>query len=488
MRLFFSIAAFLALILSSCARREAKDVAQQSEPTGYSAIPRVGKQKTEPKAASGGENTRDRPYEPSYRTGSLAKDEPQAIYSSDANDAWNRLFYLLFTRRVKVRVSEDFPDAGPFQSIYQLSSTNFSISERRLERIESGDRAIEPFYPLDGPGVRWQGVINAVTEPRFALLERSLRDALDETEQRPPLQRALLQSDIWAAYDILHKLYVSARASEDKARCAKIMVLSAKLVKKLALKPTEVDALPENLAAAARVRQLPNLFAPDSPWLEVKWNPQRTHDFFTDFRRATRVFLKPATPPADKGDFVNRLRPGSIRENWNKKSKLDAVALVTQLLVIDTNGAIVPTRLTYEIQLRTFVEGKEIQLEVGELSRKLLLSDPQSAGLTMFHNKDAAYLPFGGNDYSFASRVPLWRQLGYSRGRRLPEETVLVSLERRCAACHGNNSLHVRTFGTQEENPPVKILKPAEHEHALYVIDRKKAREDFAALQRDWRK
>ncbi len=81
MRLFFSIAAFLALILSSCARREAKDVAQQSEPTGYSAIPRVGKQKTEPKAASGGENTRDRPYEPSYRTGSLAKDEPQAIYS-----------------------------------------------------------------------------------------------------------------------------------------------------------------------------------------------------------------------------------------------------------------------------------------------------------------------------------------------------------------------------------------------------------------------
>src|SRR5207247_352073 len=89
-----------------------------------------------------------------YRVGSLAKDEPQAIYSADLEDPWNRIFYLLFTRNVKVWVSDDFADAAPFQSVYQPTSSKLSVSDRLLERIEGGDRAIEPFYPFGPPGGR----------------------------------------------------------------------------------------------------------------------------------------------------------------------------------------------------------------------------------------------------------------------------------------------------------------------------------------------
>jgi hypothetical protein len=41
----------------------------------------------------------------SPRFGSLPKDEPQAIYHPDPGDAWNRIFYCLFTRTVKTRLS-----------------------------------------------------------------------------------------------------------------------------------------------------------------------------------------------------------------------------------------------------------------------------------------------------------------------------------------------------------------------------------------------
>jgi hypothetical protein len=426
------------------------------------------------------------PAEPSYRAGSLAQDEPQAIYSSHVNDAANRLFYLLFTRTVKLRAAEDFLDAAPFLSLFQTNGTTLSVSERVLERIESGDRAIEPLHPFDPPGARMRGVIGALSDPRFARLEQALRDALVDADKRPALQRALLQSDVWAAYDIVRKHYLSPRTSDDKPRCEIILALCAKVVKKLALTAAEAKALPDNLTAAARAGQVPDLLAADGPWIEVEWFPGRSHDFVADCRRASRVFVKPASPPADRIAFVNALRPRSVREN-GPQSKLAAVALVTQLLLVDTGGHIVPTRLTYEVQVRTFVDGRETLLHEAELSRKMLLRDLKSGGFTMFHNKDGAYLPFACNDLFFASQVHLSRQV---RKDYLPGQAVLVSLQRRCAACHGDRSLGVTTFGgTQDDaNPLAKVLKPTEHEHAAYVIERKMERDDFKALRADWEK
>src|SRR5215472_5506305 len=82
-----------------------------------------------------------------YRSGSLSKNEPQAIYSSDPRDSWNRIFYCLFTRTVKTRLAKDFPEGAPFAPLEMMGHRDMQASKNLFERIESGDRAIDPLYP-----------------------------------------------------------------------------------------------------------------------------------------------------------------------------------------------------------------------------------------------------------------------------------------------------------------------------------------------------
>ena len=89
--------------------------------------------------------------------------------------------------------------------------------------------------------------------------------------------------------------------------------------------------------------------------------------------RAARIFLKPASPPANQHEWFENLHEGAA----DRIGKLDAVALAVQLLLVDRNGVVVPTRLTYEVQVRTFLKGDTwkwsgTKLAVAELSRKFL--------------------------------------------------------------------------------------------------------------------
>jgi hypothetical protein len=123
------------------------------------------------------------------------------------------------------------------------------------------------------------------------------------------------------------------------------------------------------------------------------WSPERVHEHSADDRRVARVFLKPASPPADKRAFLN-----GLRQRDNLAEKLDRVALVIQSLAIDQTGKIVPTPLTYEVQVRRFLKGQK-------------------------------YLASDGNDLDFASD-----------SNTEVEQPVLVRLRTRCTACHGPNT------------------------------------------------
>jgi hypothetical protein len=63
------------------------------------------------------------------------------------------------------------------------------------------------------------------------------------------------------------------------------------------------------------------------------WFSERVHDDFADYRRVARVFIKPATKPADTLAFLN-----GLRQPQNVAEKLDSVALVIQSLLIDRTG------------------------------------------------------------------------------------------------------------------------------------------------------
>src|SRR5262249_3222922 len=154
-----------------------------------------------------------------------------------------------------------------------------------------------------------------------------------------------------------------------------------RFIHQLALTPAEIAALPDNYAAAVGTHSLPDLFGPEGEWLEVRWLPRREHERVTDDRRTARVFVKPTRPPPDKARFLNNLANAD-----DITSQLDSVALVVQDLLVDSNGKVVPSRLTRDVQFRTFVKdesGRLVRAELHqhELSRKLLLADPRSSGL-----------------------------------------------------------------------------------------------------------
>jgi hypothetical protein len=122
-----------------------------------------------------------------YRAGSLAKQEAQTIYAADPHDAWNRIFYLLFTRPIKFRLTEDFGYEGSFVLVSTMGNPSLRVTSQIFERIGSGDRAIDPLYP-NFLGAK--GTESVLVDPQFSELKQALRDASAELTPRPPLQPA----------------------------------------------------------------------------------------------------------------------------------------------------------------------------------------------------------------------------------------------------------------------------------------------------------
>jgi hypothetical protein len=132
---------------------------------------------------------------------SLARDEAQAIYAPDVTDAWNRIFYLLFTRQIQSRLVAEHAMPG-------MALESLALSERRVPRIESGDRAIDPLYPswtwmgsnaFDmSPDSRWRILL----EPRYPQLVKALETVTASAAEWSRLARALMQADLWAVYDM----------------------------------------------------------------------------------------------------------------------------------------------------------------------------------------------------------------------------------------------------------------------------------------------
>jgi hypothetical protein len=409
---------------------------------------------------------------------SLARDEAQAIYAPDVNDSWNRIFYLLFTRQIRSRLLADH--ATPVEMAHE----SLALSERRVTRIESGDRAIDPLYPswtwmgssaFDmSPESRWRILL----EPRYPDFVKALETIPVSAAERPPLARALMQADLWAVYDMLHtvpRLRPGRRGSTSDSvlrtqRIEDLMPLLAGAIRALALTRAEIEALPDNYAAGARAGELPALFSRESGWMEVRSFHERLHESAAMNRRVTRVFVKPAERPRSEAAFLKGLSQGQ-----GQSDSVGAAALVIQVLLIAADGAVVPSPITYEVQIRTAASDPGTssaarQILQYELSRRRLLSAPRQAGLVLLDELAPAYLPIAGNDFSFATPP------------RMDGDPVVVPLRSRCVVCHGEGLGKLFTFATIEK-PRVERLAASEPSHARDVAARKMTREDFRSLK-----
>jgi hypothetical protein len=408
---------------------------------------------------------------------------PEPVYAQDPNDAWNRIFYFLFSRRMEVRLSDEFPEGAPFTKEgidLNLIRVAHGVSTGTFERNEVGDRAIDPLYPssLDGTAVRM-----VLSDPIYSEFTKALHEALDEQDNgkanvpRSLIARALMQSDLWAAHDIFFNPLLPADEKELGERRRVAIDLLARLIRKFAPTPAEIKSLPDNYSSAMRHHPLPDLFRKNSGWIEVQWFPGREHDNQAGYRRVSRIFLKPTHPARNMQKFLNA-RP---RQNETPATDLDGVALVMQLLVIDTRGNVRPTKLTTDVEVRRFErtsEGtfKRTAIQVCEISRKIFLRDPGLGGLVEEEESSPAYV--GG--HSFASN---YFPIGIGQFQVGPP--VQIKLRTRCAMCHRDSNLtQVRTFSTvMPPHPPrVKQLDPAANQEADFDIAAKRKRDDFQSL------
>ena len=223
-----------------------------------------------------------------YRAGSLVKQETQSVYAADPRDAWNRIFYILFTRTVEARLTDDFKEADQLISPRAMGNPILQVTSHTFQRIEGGDRAIDPLYPNF---LTSSGAESVLVDPRFMQLKQALKDACAEAAPRQPIHRALMQADAWAAYDILNEFRETQGQLGNRAR--ELLPLLDQFIGKLALTSQEIAALPRNYLTAQRRLNLPEVFDDRSGWMEVEWFPQRLHDESANYRRAVRVFLKP---------------------------------------------------------------------------------------------------------------------------------------------------------------------------------------------------
>lgn len=402
----------------------------------------------------------------------FVSENPESIYAADPNDPWNRIFRALFTRTINSRLSDAFPEGAPFTRLRAAGLESFSlrISKKSFSRTELGDRAIDPLYPtfltVDGP-------LQGLSDPRFSDLIAALRQAINETRNRSPIERALMQADVWAAYDILYATRLGSAKTEAKipARKETLLSLLRQFIHRLALSSDQIKLLKSNYVPGVNEAKLPNLFSPESGWLEIELHPRRLHDDSAGYRRAARVFVKPRTPSSDPNKFVEGLKHNQHHD------QVEAVALVVQNLLIDTSGRVVPAPLFTDVQFRFFKNDPKMgavsaEPQQFELSRRKLLTDPTSGGFVEFSATSPAYLSTAGNDYDFATPIDE------------ADAPIMVPLRMRCTQCHHNSLTTLMTYSIHyfPPVPTVRILKPLDQERAFYVAQRKEEREDFKSL------
>jgi hypothetical protein len=293
------------------------------------------------------------------------------------------------------------------------------------------------------------------SETNYLLQGRSYREALAladeflrthaERQVTDPLRRAILQRDFWAVYD-----WADQPADEQPPHPAERRELVATLgpiVRRLALSPEQLAALPDTYADALQRREFPaaynpvfpnraflppDLFDPAGPWVCLGAPEQElaapTHDASFVARSQFFVFAKlPAGRAATlayyrqlaemKTPLFVRMQISGMKDPadvWNPQVPQfpagTEFALVRQMVLPDRDGILRATKVTESVQIRHYTRipivkpgtTRDVELAAHfqdpseiELSRVLLFSG-QHSGLRGVSATDEPFLVFPG--------------------------------------------------------------------------------------------
>jgi hypothetical protein len=397
----------------------------------------------------------------------------QAIYASDPDHIWNRLFRLFYVRHARDGREYGGDELDPYlwrQTKYLLSGS-------------SNDQALK--------------LLDDFVEKHS---ERAVTD---------PLKRAFFQRDLLAIYD-----WLSLSRDEQTQGLFDLQKLLIEIIRRLALSEDQIRKLPDNYEDAIRAHVFPttydpadpkraflpaDLFDPKGSWVclgEEHGRPVPSdHLEFFDGRSIFLVFFQ---VPGGRGktlDYLAKLR--DVPKTWGANPDLlpylrdgqadlaglvpypeppqfpigTRMALVRQIVLIDSHGNPTRPNLTESVQMRVY---RAIHFDLGgtgthsqdffefRVSREGLLSG-HGGGLRAIvpGEKEFAFFRAHGND------------VFESEAEKPESEEGIVLLT--CSSCHEFAGMHSfisysrHRFGAGIGTPPKLIESNPDREAAVQI-------------------
>jgi len=260
-----------------------------------------------------------------------------------------------------------------------------------------------------------------------------------------PLNRAVLQRDLWLVFNWLEgrhntDAFAEPKLTKEEASAAqkRLRARLAEVIRRLELSPQEIRDLPDNYATAVASRQFaksfdiekrgqaylpPDLFATDGPWVCVGRDDGRTapQHLRPENPFLNSVFLVFIRLPAGRAAVAEYLKD---RPPFPKGTEL---ALVRQAMLIDTSHHVVPSNLTESVQLRVIGNVRDMEDSFEFRLSRLQLFAGQAGGLRASGQED--------RDFKTGFLAHTWDEFEYSvTNGVLPSSRMQPML--RCSVCH----------------------------------------------------
>ncbi len=393
--------------------------------------------------------------------GSLRRNEPAPVYSTDPGDPWNRIFHLLYARKLHAQVGPPESSEGPW---------------RRIVRLEGGDLP-EFFFPPDAAYL--------LEEPRRSRLRAVLETEISSPtlRGRTPEARILFQQDLWNRFDALHAL-----AAKD-SRAMRLARLLARLMARVALTKEELAGMRPSFAEAAHEQPDlldPGLFEAGSPWSELvsyfdgvpgsePGGETTLHARRAGWRLVFRRFVR--VPPEAGGEaclreHLARTHGPAARSSgpaegpcgWDGLPSGTTALLLENPLALSAEGELHPVPMLVAAQVRVARPGGGFA--VLHAPRLAVSASPRRLTLE----------PLGEQDLIPQTSSVMPRSDGQ----------LLVRVRQSCVLCHGPDG---RKLGTSSliSPPRTEVLAPANTVEEDRVLRAKRESDSFRVLLRFFR-
>lgn len=314
--------------------------------------------------------------------GSLRRDIPVAIYAADPQEAWNRIYHLLYARTMQVNVVE---------GVRAASGT--ATAPFRVERLEGGDIP-EFFFTASAQYL--------LEEPRYEALVSGLRAELEHPSvtSRSLEARLLFQQDLWNRFDALYDASPDGSNGVIAQRAQQLLALLGTLIARLALAPAELATVSSNfdpVAAAFPEVVDPHLFDGETSWRELVSTfpePMRlqttAHAQRADCRIVFRRFVK---VPEEAGGPACLTAVFQPERSWEDRKRFSCVRgglapgsralLVETPLAISSAGTLVAVPLVIGMQARQVPTEESSHTEEGQARGRFHVLHGQRSSLAL---------------------------------------------------------------------------------------------------------